>query len=1039
VLTQIVRFSLRFRGIVIALACLLLGYGFFVLSRSKYDVFPEFAPPQVIIQTEAPGLGPEEVEVLVTQPIENSINGTEGIESLRSGSIQGLSIITVTFRPQSDIYRNRQLIAERLTSLSGKLPQGVQAPVMTPLTSSTSTFYVLGLTSEKRSLMDLRTFAEWTVKQRLLAIPGVAKVSVFGGQVRQLQIQVKPDELIKYGLAIEDILSIARQTTGVRGAGFIDTPNQRIRLVTEGQALNATQLAEKVFVKGTGANVALDLKLGDVTKVVEEPEPPIGAASIMGKPGVQLVLSAQYGQNTLEVTRKIEQVIKELTPELVREEISLHSDIFRPANFIDTAIRNIKFSLILGAILVVIVLFLFLFNLRTAAISCTAIPLSLLTAVIVLEHFGFSLNTMTLGGLAIAIGEVVDDAVIGVENVLRRLKENRKLPTPKSAFRVVLDASLEVRSPVVYATFAVVLVFLPILNLSGIAGRLFGPLGIAYILSVLASLTVALSLTPAMCLVLLNRPGVLKKDSPFVQNLKAKYHTLLLRVEKYPKTVLGTVAGLTIAGLIILPFFGGGFLPEFREGHFIIHASAIPGTSIEESLRLGSHVTQELLKIPYIRSVAQRVGRAEKADDVFGTHYSEFDVDLKPLQGEEAEFAQSEIRKTLAQFPGVNFSVKTFLTERIEEILSGYTASIVVNLYGNDLDKLDEEAGDIAKVLGKIRGATEVQLQSPPGTPQVIIRLQDEALTRWGLDPLEVLDIVRVAYQGEITDQIYDRNRVFDVSVLLDSEARRSITEIGELPLLSPNGTYIRLKQLADIRQTSGRYVVLHQGARRVQTITCNVAGRDIQSFVREAKNKIKSSVSFSPGFYTEFSGAAEAQTRSKQDLLVNSLLAGIAIILLLSIVMRHTRNLILVLINLPFALVGGVLAVFFSGGSLTLGSLVGFVTLFGITLRNSIMMISHYEHLVSNEGMTWGLDAAIRGASERLIPILMTALVTALGLLPLALGSQAPGREIEGPMAMVILGGLITSTALNLLVLPTLALRYGLFQEKKEANDDSG
>lgn len=1021
-LAAIVRFSLRFRGVVIALACLLLGYGLYALSRAQYDVFPEFAPPQVVIQTEAPGLAPEQVEVLVTQPIENTIHGVEGIESLRSGSIQGLSVITVTFHAWIDIYRARQAVAERLTAVAGQLPREVHPPAMTPLTSSTSVVLAVGLTSDTRSLMEVRTIADWTVKQRLLAIPGVAKVAVFGGEVRQIQVQVRPDRLVQYNLSLQDVLASARQATGVQGAGFIDTRNQRLVLQTEGQLLTPEQIAKTVVLYRNGASVAL----GDVAWIVEAAEPPIGAAAIMGRPGVLLMVSSQYGANTLQVTQRIEQALDEIHPTLSAEGVALHPDLFRPANFIQTAITNVTSSLLIGAVLVVVVLFLFLFNLRTAAISCTAIPLSLCAAVTLLEYFGFSLNTMTLGGLAIAIGEVVDDAVIDVENIVRRLRETRRPENRQSAFKVVLEASLEVRSAVVYATLAVALIFVPILTLSGVAGRLFAPLGIAYILSVLASLIVALTLTPALCLLFFGQGPLSEDEPPTVRWLKRKYRALLLRVEQHPRIVVGGVALFTLAGLATLPFLGGGFLPELSEGHFIVHMSAVPGTSLEESLRLGRQVTLELLKIPYVRSVAQRVGRAEKADDIMGPQDSEFEVDLNPPSEAQAESALSDIRTVLGQFPGVNFAVKTFLTERIEETLSGFTASVIINIYGNKLDVLDNKAREVATILGEIRGAADVQVQSPPGTPQVIIRPRREELARWGFDPVEVLDAVRVAYQGDLVGQIYEGNRIFGVSVILDPQARKSIAEIGALPLRNPTGTYVFLRQLADIYETSGRYVVLHQGARRVQTVTSNVLGWDINSFVAEAKRQIFSHVSFPSGTYAEFAGAAEAQARSKHDLLVHSLIAAVGIFLLLSVILRNWRNLLLVLTNLPFALVGGVLAVFTSGGWLTLGSTVGFVTLFGITLRNSLMMISHYEHLVAFEGMAWGLEAAIRGASERLAPILMTALVTALGLLPLAIGSGAPGREIEGPMAMVILGGLVSSTALNLLVLPTLALRYG-------------
>jgi CzcA family heavy metal efflux pump len=1025
-LTAIVQFSLRFRGAVIALACVLTAYGLYALARAKYDVFPEFAPPQVVIQTEAPGLAPEQAEVLVTQPIENVIGGVPGIESLRSNSIQGLSVVKVTFSPNSDIYLNRQLIAERLSSLAKQLPEGVAAPVMTPLTSSTGTVLVSGVTSDKRSPMELRTIADWVVKQRLLSVPGVAKVTVFGGEVKQLQIQLRPDRLIQYNLTIEDVSVAARKATGVRGAGFIDNQNQRLVLQSEGQSLIPDQLARTVIVYQNGASVTL----GDVAQVVEAPEPAIGAAAIMGGSGVVLVVSAQYGANTLEVTQKVEQVLEELRPALKAEGVVLHSNLFRPANFIETAIGNIRFSLIIGAVLVVFVLFLFLFNFRTALISLTAIPLSLLAAAIVLERLGLTLNTMTLGGLAIAIGQVVDDAVIDVENILRRLRENRQRQNPRPVFQVVLDAAIEVRSPVVYATFAVALVFIPVLTLSGLAGRLFAPLGIAFIVATLFSLLVALTVTSALCLVFLGR-RLPEQEPPVVRWLRERYGSLLLRVERHSRTVIVAGILLTIFGMAALPFLGGGFLPELREGHFIIHMSAVPGTSLDESLRLGRQVTVELLKTPYVRSVAQRVGRAEKDEDTVGTHYSEFEVDLKPLEGEQAEFAQSEIRNVLAQFPGVNFAVKTFLTERVEETLSGYTYSVVVNVFGNDLDVLDKKAGEIATVLGKIPGATDVLIQSPPGTPQIMVRLRKEDIFRWGFKPVDILDALRTVYEGDVVGQTYEGNRVFDVSVILDPQDRKNIADIGTLPLRNSAGNYVRLRQLADIYETSGRYVVLHEGSRRVQTVTSNVAGRDINSFVTEAKKQIFSTVSLPAGSYVEFTGTAAAQAQSRQDLLIHSLLAGIGIVLLLSMVMDNYRNLLLVLVNLPFALVGGILVVFTTGGTLSLGSLVGFVTIFGITLRNSMLMISHYEHLVSVEGMTWGLEAAIRGASERLAPILMTALVTAFGMLPLALGSGAPGREIEGPMAMVILGGLTTSTALNLLVLPTLALRYGRFGEE--------
>jgi len=1026
-LNAIVGFSIRHRGIVIALACALLGYGVFSLLRSSYDAFPDFAPPEVSVQTEAPGLSPEQVEVLVTQPIENSINGATGIGSLRSRSIQGLSDVTVVFHQGTDVYRDRQLIAERLSAVANELPTGVQPPLMTPLTSSTAWVMEVDFTSDKLSLMDLRTIADWAIKPHILAVPGVAGVEVNGGDVRQLQFQFDPEKLVQYGVGVEDVIAAAKQATGVRGAGFIETANQRIVLQTEAPSATPEQLAATVLVHHNGANVTL----GDVARVEEAPAPRIGAASVGGRRGVSMIVDAAFGANTLEVTQGIDKALDELQPGLAAQGVVVHRDVLRAADFITVALTNVRESLVIGGILVVVVLFLFLFNLRTAAISCMAIPLSLLAAVIALNKMGLSLNTMTLGGLSIAIGEVVDDAVIDVENIYRRLRENRALPNPRSLFQVVFDASIEVRSAVVYATFAVILVFFPVLNMSGLAGNLFGPLGVAYIWAILASLVVALTVTPALSLILLGGRELRAGEPPITHWLKRRYDGLLLRVERAPRVLVPAIVGaLILGGIGALFFLESSFLPDLREGNITVHMTAVPGTSLEESLRLGDRLTQSLSQVPFVRSVAQRAGRAELGTDTMGTHESEIDVNLQAIKGTQVQASQDQIRRILGEAPGAVLTSNTFLTERINETLSGYGAAVAVNVFGNDLDQMDREAGQIARILAATPGATEVQLQSPPGMPEIMVRLRKDGIARWGFDPLSVLDVVRTAYGSEIVGQTYEGNRVFDVSVLLASTKRPRLSELGALPLRNPDGKFVPLSDLADLQESSGRYVVLHEGARRVQTITCNVSGRSVDSFVEEARKRI-SSTRFPTGTYVSFSGTAAAQAQSLHELIVNSLLAGLGIILLLSVVMGSARNLLLVLLNLPFALVGGVIAAGLTGGNLSLGSLVGFVTLFGITLRNSIMLVSHYEHLIESEGMTWGLETALRGASERLVPILMTALVTGLGLLPLAIGAGDPGREIEGPMAIVILGGLVTSTLLNLLVVPTLALRYGRFERR--------
>jgi CzcA family heavy metal efflux pump len=1020
----LIGFALRFRGIVVALAALTIGLGLETLGHATYDVFPEFAPPQALIHTEAPGLSPDQVEVLVTQPLENALTGAPGLETLHSSSIQGLSIITANFDPASDVFRDRQVVSERLASAAGRLPRQAQVPSLTPFTSSTSTVLVAGLTSERVSLMDLRTSAEWLIRPSLMAVPGVAKVAIFGSGVRTLQVQVDPDRLVRAGVSMADVIDAASRAAGVRGAGFIDSANQRVELKAEYPPLGPADL-QRTVLAGTGSPY---VTLADVANVRFAPEAATGGATTEGRPGVQLVVSQQYGASTVEVTRRIEAALEALRPLLARDGIELDSTLFRPADFIDVATGNVWSALLIGALLVVAVLAVFMADWRNAAVSCAAIPLSLLATLMVLQLFGVSVNTMTLGGLAVAIGVVVDDAVIDVENILRRMRANRQLARPRAASRVILDACLEVRSGVVYATFAVVLVVLPIVSLSGVAGRLFAPLGYAYALAVIASLLVSLTVIPALSSLLLHAERVGTREPPLLRWCRAGYERLLSRTLDHPAPVMAAALALTLAGALSAARFGVNFIPELKEGHFIVHMSAAPGTSIEESMRLGARVSHALHELPAVRAVAQRVGRAEKSDDILGSHYSEFDVDLKRAGGAELDAAQAAIRSTLAQFPGVNFAMQSFLTERIEETLSGYTAAVAINVIGPDLDALDLAAHDIAGTLQGIDGARDVQLQTLPGTPQVSIRLDPVELQRWGLRTLDVLDLIRAAYEGAPVGQSFEANHAVEVVVVLDPQARRDVARIGELPLRTPDGRFIRLRQVAQIHPSAGRYEVPHQGGQRLQTVTANVSQRDVGGFVDETRRRL-GSLALPAGTHLEYAGEAQEQARSQRDLLTYSGVAALGIVLLVSVIARNGRNLAIVLANLPFAFVGGVCAVAASGGVLSLGSMVGLVALFGITLRNSILIVAHYDRLVRVEGRSFDRELAVEGAADRLAPILMTTLVTALGLLPLALGINEPGREIEGAMAVVILGGLLTSMLLNLLVLPTLALRFGRFE----------
>ncbi len=1031
-LKRIVEHSLRYGGIVMVLACVLIGYGIYIMQNAKLDVFPDFVQPQVTVQAEAPGLAPEQVEALVTRPVESVLNGAGNLESIRSESIEGLSVVDAVFKEGTDIYIARQMLSENLAQLSGQLPTGVKSPTMSPLTSSTMDLLKFGLVSDKLTPMQLRTFADWVVKPRLLSVQGVAGVKVFGGEIRQLQIQVHTARLIAFGLTLQDVLAAARESTGVRGAGFIETASQRIVMQTEGQSLTPEQIGNIVVTQHGGQSV----RLADVADVVEGADPPFGGALVNGQPGVLMTTASQYGANTIDATKGVEKALDDLGPVFKSEGVSYVPALHRPATFIEHAIHNMRSSLLLGTVLVAVILLLFLLDLRTAFISFTAIPLSLLAAVIVLDHFGVTLNTMTLGGLAVAIGVVVDDAIIDVENILRRLRENLTLPQPRSLFNVVLDASLEVRSAVVYASFIVALVFLPVLTMSGIQGRFFAPLGTSFILAIMASLAVALTVTPAMCFLILSRMQP-HTEPRYIGKLKSWHRGALARICKAPVITMIFAVLLFIGALATLPFFGGEFLPDFREGHFVVQVSMAPGTSLEEMLRVGGLVSKDLLSNPAIRSVSQQAGRAEMGEDTWGPQRCEFHIELKPGNSDE-EGVQNQIRDTLNKYPGLETEVLTFLGDRIGETVSGETAPVVVKVFGEDLDVLDAKAEEISDVLRSIPGKASVELKAPPGAPRLAIRLRPDRLTQFGFRPVEILEAIETAYEGNTVAQTYEGNRVFDVSVILPPDERRDPETVGELMLANSQGAQMPLRELADVYITTGRYSILHDGARRQQTITCTPRGRDVASFVADAQKQITAKVQLPNGVYLEYSGAAEEQVKARNELLLNSAIAAVGIVMLLSILFRNTRNLLLVLANVPFALVGGVFAIFLAGilsddhqASMSLGTLVGFVTLFGITMRNSIMMVSHFEHLVREEGMTWGLEAAIRGSDERLVPILMTALVTGLGLLPLAIGSGQAGREIEGPMAIVILGGLLTSTLLNLLVLPMLALRYGRFEKR--------
>ena len=1030
-LAAIVRWSLRFPVVACVLAGMLVLYGVLVLARARYDVFPEFVPPQAAVQTEAPGLVAEQVELLVTLPIEQAISGASGVQAVRSETISGLSVVIVVFQENIDPYRARQIVAEALGQVSARLPLGVKAPKLEPLTSSTMDLLKLGFVSDALSPMQLRDLVQWTIRPRLLAVPGVARATLYGGDERQLQVQVEPRELNARDLAFGDVVAAVRSATGVRGGGFIETPNQRVLIESRGQTLDVAALAAAVVPAASAAPATAaapgaaptPLRLRDFATVTDGVAPKFGDTLIMGRPGVLLNLSSQYGANTLIVTRAVEAALAELAPALRARGVTLYAGLHRPANFIENALAGIRLDVLLGAVLITLVLFLFLRDLRSVAVTFVSIPLALLAAVIVVDALGWTINTMTLGGLAVALGVVVDDAIIGVENIVRRLRGTHAHGL--EARDVIHNATVEVRAPVVYATFVVVLVLAPMLLLSGLQGSFFGPLAASFSLATLASLIVALTVTPAAAWLLLMRTEP-HAEAAWLTRLKDRHEALLRRWSAFPRRVIiGSVLVMLLAAAA-LPLFGSELMPPFREGHFVVQAYATPGTSLAAMRTLGARVARELLAIPGIVTVEQTMGRAESGEDTWEPNRSEFHLELKRMSGGAEEATQAAIRAVLQHYPSLRTEVLTFLGDRLSESLSGEAAPVTVNVFGPGLDELDRVADEIAAVARTVPGASDVQVQAPSGAPFLRVDLKPEQLGQYGFTAADVLDTVETAYQGTTAAQVYDANKVIDLTVRLPPAERVDPEAIGQLLVRTASGVTVPLKDLATLSLTEGRTSIMHEGARRRQVVTLNPTTSDVGGFVAQLQKAIARRVKLPPTVYLEFAGAASGERQARHELLVHSALAALGIMLLLSLAFHDARSVLLILATAPFALVGGVLAVALTGATLSIGSLVGFVTLFGIVARNAILLIAHLGHLMAVEGEQWSLPTVLRSTRERLVPILMTALVTGLGLLPLALGSGEAGREVQGPMASVILGGLATSTLMTLVVLPILIWRFG-------------
>jgi CzcA family heavy metal efflux pump len=1024
-LAAIVRASLRNPRIVTALACLIAALGLAALVSARFDVFPDFAPPHVLVQTEAPGLDATQVEALVTRPLEGLLAGTENVKTVRSTSSQGLSAIQVVFDRGGDPYRQRQVVTERLAEFAGLLPQGVGAPLLSPLSSSMEYLVHFGYTSDRLSPLELRDVVQWIVKPQILAVPGVAQAQIFGGEVRERQIEIDPAKLAAAGLVLDDVLTTAKRATALIGGGYLETPMQRIVIRSQAPGATLDALAQALV----GTREGLPVRLGDVATLREGAEPRFGDALIAGKPGILIETSTQFGANTLEVTRALEQRLDALAPALAKQGVQYHPALLRPASFIESAIEKLRNSLAIGAVLVVALLLITLRDWRGALVSFSAIPLALLTTVWILEALGLSLNTMTLGGLVVALGVVVDDAVIDVENILRR---RRTAARDADIGELFMGASLEVRRPVFYATAAVAVAFLPILMMSGLQGAFFRPLSISFLLAVGLSLLVAMSATPALCVLVMAR-HVPKNEAPFLQRLKHGQLRAINWLNSRPRTLVAILLVTGIAGIIFLPMLGARLLPDFRENYLIAHASLRPGISLLETSRVGEQISKGLIAIPGVKSVAEQIGRAENGQDPDAPNKSEFEVQIDPRQGHSASQIDAAIRDVFDDYPNQLVEIYSVLAERIGETLSGESAPFSISVIGSDLDTDDRVGAQIVEVLQRLPDSGNVRLTVPPREVELHVELLPAQMAIYGLQAADVLQTVNAAYHGSVAAELNQADRSVPVVVRI-AHAGDDPRAVGALLLRGRDGALTPLSSVARISMVLARSLVDHQDGLRRQIVVASPKGADQAGYAEAARTAIAAKVQLPPGVFLRYGGAAEAQTAARNELLLHSAAAFVLIVLLLALAFGHPRHVLLVMLSLPSTLIGGVAAVALTGGTLTLGAMVGFVALFGMAARNTILLVSHYDHLVHEEAQPWNLDTASRGAEERLTPVLLTALLTGLALLPVALQLHQPGHEIEGPMAVVILGGLVSSTLVSLLLIPPLAAHW-----LRPTNDGSG
>ena len=1017
-LNSIVSWALNMRVLVVAIAVALLAVGIESTRNAPLDVFPEFAPPLVEVQTEAPGLSTEEVDSLVTVPLENALTGLPFLKTLRSKSVLGLSSVAMIFESDTDILKARQLVQERLNLAQSRLPAVVKPPVLMAPYSSLSRVLKVGLTSKTLTQMELSEQARWTMRPRIMSVKGVANVAIWGQRDKQFQVLVDPERLRAAGVTLDAVTRAAGDAAVVSAGGFIDTPNLRLSVAQLALITTPEDLARTVVQFRNGAPI----RLGDVAEVKIGHPAPIGDAVINDGDGILLIVEKQPWGNTLDVTKGVEKMLEELKPALPG--VNIDSTIFRPATFIELSIDHLTEALWLGCLLVIIVLALFLGDWRTTIISVTAIPLSLAVALLLLRWRGETINTMILAGLIIALGEVVDDAIIDVENILRRLRQNASLAEPKSKLKIVLEASLEVRSAVVYASVIIVLVFLPVFFLPGLAGTFFKPLALSYILAISASLIVALTLTPALSLMLLKVNSGVHRDALFARAMKSIYRRLLPAFVSKPVLAMG---------ILVVAFLGSGwvwrtqlkeeFLPNFKERDFLMHWLEKPNTSVEASKRITVAAATDLMAVPGVRNQGAHIGRAEVADEVVGPDFTELWISIDPKADYDGTI--QKVQNVVNGYPGLTRDLLTFLRERIKEVLTGTSASVVVRIFGPDLDTLRTHATEVSAAVKEIPGISALKVESLTLVPQITIKVRPDAAALHGLSAGQIRQAVTTLVSGRKVGEVYQDQRVHDVNVWSVQSARADYTALRELLIETPTGGHTRLAEVADLAVVPTPNAIKREGASRRIDVTCNVTGRALGDVVRDIETKV-GTLTFKPGHHPEIMGEwAERQAaQSRLAWLSLASLAGILVLLLADF--KSVRLALLVALTLPFALIGGVLAAWFGGSVLSLGSLVGFVTVLGIAARNGILLVSHYRHLEQAEGQNFGLPLVLKGSEERLVPILMTAATAALALLPLVLKGDVPGNEIERPMALVILGGLVTSTLLNLFLLPALYTKFG-------------